>query len=144
MFRSLQEKVVTPISMFCDDAGFVSNSENLFSLWSLESEKHTGLLRYAHRKQIGDLHVCTGPSPEPSALNFYATGSINHIPVVAKGVTRIVKKDFPTKGDSVREVAAAITAPGYIGGQFATNTIRSSVPGYVVSSIGTVRLWTTP
>jgi hypothetical protein len=144
IFRSLPERVVTPISTFCDNAGFVSTSENVFSLWSLDSEKHTGRLTYAHRMQIGELHVCTGPSDNPTALNFYAMGSIDHIPVVAKGVTTIVKKDFPAKGDTVREVAAAVSAPGYISGQFATNTIRSSTRGYVVSSIGTLRLWSAP
>jgi hypothetical protein len=144
VFRSVVVATITPLSTFCPtNAPFTANVETTFALWSLDTDNSTGLLSHAHRKEIGDIHVCTGPTTNPKVLNFYAQGHLNGVPFsTVRGEAILTSSNFPNTGATVRANHFDLVLPApYIGGTISTNTMRNATPGYLTSSIASARLW---
>jgi hypothetical protein len=101
--------------------------------------------------QVGQLRACFGETANPLRANFYAEGELASLSFMGKGECQSPRADFPESGINVFHCVLDLTnlPRGYIGGLLTTNSVRSrqdigpisNPPGYVQSSIATVRLW---
>jgi len=154
VLRSIPEQY-TPNPEWCsrERTGFAlpANAERLFSLWSVQTQSTDGKVVNAMANRAADGHTCFGPTADRSVLNFYAEGKIGSISYVGSGDCRIVAVDTPEKGlTPLRCVLILRGLPEpYVGGMLISNTIASKAalgsetdpPGYIQSSIATIRPW---
>jgi hypothetical protein len=151
--RSLRESRIAPTE-FCSQTrtGFGSATvEDQYTFRSTATRPADGLMVDANVTTIGRLHACFGSTGDPATANFYAEGVLGGVPFTGTGECRALKRDYPETGITgyrclleLRDLPKA-----YIGGQLTTNTVvsrnaigeRSDPPGYIQSSIATVRLW---
>lgn len=157
ILRSLREER-TPKSTWCtaERAGFAPfNSEFLlddrFTMWSVQVQARDGRVTDSRAGQAGNLRACFGQTPDPKLVNFYAEGQIGGLPVVGNGECLRLQADHPEKG--ITTYRCHLTLRGlpspYVGGLLTTNSLVSGAilsgdsdpPGYVQTSIATIRLW---
>jgi hypothetical protein len=150
--RSLRLSRITPTA-FCttENIGFTgSTAEDQYTFHSIATRSSDGLITNSNMATIGRLHACFGPTAEPLTINFYAEGVLAGVSFAGRGECR-AKPDYPEPGITANRCFLELRdlPSEYRGGQLTTNTVvsRQSIgessdpPGYVQSSIVTVRLW---
>ncbi len=152
MARSIRESRVTA-TKFCEQTktGFSARIEDRYTRRSIATRPTDGLITNTNVNKIGSLHVCFGPTSDPTTFNFYAEGVLGNVTFTGSGDCRTVKQDFPEPGiSSARCFLELRDLPtGYVGGLLTSNTVasrnpigeNSDPPGYTQPSIATVRLW---
>jgi hypothetical protein len=125
--------------------------EDSFSFAAVTTVSHTGAITEALGAQTGSAHACFGSTSDPAVMNFYAEGELIGLRFTGVGKCTTLRSDFPEPG--LRIVHCFLNLNGlkepYVGGLLTSNTIgsrkplgvESDPPGYVQSSIATVRLW---
>ena len=160
ILRSLREER-TPKSTWCtaERAGFAPfNSEFLlddrFAMWSMQVQPRDGRITDAKSNRVGELRTCIGLTTDPKVFNFYAEGQLAGLSVTGGGDCLLVRPDYPEK--AIATLRCYLNLRGlpspYIGGLLTTNTLTSRAvlsgdsepPGYVQTSIATIRLWRAP
>jgi hypothetical protein len=153
VLRSVREERVSDPN-FCSAAriGFTSfNVADRFSLWSVRPRAADGRIKNAMVREAGHFRACFGPTADPRVANFYGEGQIGGTEFTGSGECKLVHDNFPEAGLRTFGCFLALNqlpAP-YIGGFLTTNTIVSRAvlggetdpPGYVQTSIATIRLW---
>lgn len=154
VLRSVREER-TPSPGWCsqDRAGFAPYASNVdrFSLWSVQVRSSEGRIVNTKSDKAAEVRACFGPTADRAAINFYAEGQIAALSFIANGDCRVVRRDFPEKGIVIQRCALnlrGLPSP-YVGGLLTSNTIGSKAllggdtdpPGYLQSSIATIRLW---
>jgi hypothetical protein len=150
--RSLRQtnEVVTPA---CDAVkiGFENtNIDAQFLFRSIATRPSDGRLIDASIETVGNIHTCQGTTSDPNVGNFYGEGQLGGIAFRGSGTCQNITG--PEKG--LRLSRCFLDLKGlpdeYTGGRLTTNTMNSpskilgettDPPGYIQSSIATVRLW---
>jgi hypothetical protein len=157
VLRSVREERVAK-STWCSQerAGFAPfKSEFLvddrFSFWSIQTDPGEGKIIDARAKEVGHIRACYGLTADPRSFNFYGEGQVGKLSFAGTGDCLIVRTDYPEKGITTFRCMLnlrGLPSP-YTGGLLATNTVGSRAmlgaetdpPGFVQSSIATIRLW---
>lgn len=146
--RTALKRGATPA---CAAAPFTSVSEQVFDLWSVEV-RADGRVVNAHKKSVGSFTGCFGQPAQDYSLRMYATGTVARISWAGLGECIVPKAQPP-----VRTVVAYTChldldklPDTYAGGFLVSSTLQpvlrdkpptAHVPGYVSTSVVTVRLW---
>jgi hypothetical protein len=160
VLRSVREERITK-SDWCTPAraGFEQSSggfmvEDRYTMWAVAVRSSDGQIIDASANKAGELHVCFGSTTDRTVLNFFTEGRIAGLPLLGNGNCVAMPPDFPEKG--ITRVRCYLELRGlpapYVGGLLTTNSVASKVglggvtdpPGYVQSSIATIRLWRAP
>ena len=106
-----------------------------------------GLITDANVAAIGTIRTCLA-ALDAASRNFYAEGRLGPIDFTGRGECRSTQANFPEQGLTVVRCFLALEnlPPEYVGGHLTTNSLGSlggiaEPPGYVQTSIATVRLW---
>ena len=132
--------------------GFLS--EERYSMWAVTVRPADGRISDAKASKAGELRACFRSTADPKVVGFFTEGRLAGVTFRGSGNCLVLRLDFPEKG--IRPVRCFLElrdlpAP-YTGGVLTTNSVTSRAalgdatdpPGYVQSSIATVRLWRTP
>jgi hypothetical protein len=164
VLRSIKEESI-PKSDWCTPArtafepldpsggGFVS--EERYSMWAVTVRPADGRISDAKANKVGELRACFRSTADPKVVAFFTEGRLAGVTFSGSGGNCVVLRlDFPEKG--IRPVRCFLElrdlpAP-YTSGVLTTNSVTSRAalgdatdpPGYVQSSIATVRLWRAP
>jgi hypothetical protein len=154
--RSVRQARV-PTTSFCDVAkiGFANaNIEDQYIFRSISTRTSDGLVTDASVQTVRTAHACFGPTSDPNALNFYAEGQLGGVSFRGVGDCQNNRNypNYPEGGLGVSRCFLDLSGlpDSYVGGRLTSNSIvspnsligeRTDPPGYVQSSIATVRLW---
>jgi hypothetical protein len=125
--------------------------EDRFEMWSVRVSPSDARITDARSEQVGELRTCLGFTTDPRIFNFYAEGRVGSIPVTGSGECAVTEPNFPEPGITGLRChlkLRGMPAP-YVGGLLTSNSVLSKAvlgletdpPGYLHSSIATVRLW---
>jgi len=147
--RTAQTRGATPA---CTAAPFTSTNEQDFDLWSLDVRGSDSRVVNTHKSGVGSFAACFSAPAQDHALQMYAAGSVAHIPWVGIGECIVPKAQPPVH--TVVTYTCRLDLSGlpekYDGGFAISSTLATflrdqpptaHVPGYVSTSIVTVRLW---
>jgi hypothetical protein len=148
--RTAQERGATPA---CASAPFPTASEDHYALWSINLRASDSRLVNTHRKAVGEFRACLSRLAQGEPLNMYATGTLAHIPWVGVGECLVTKSQPPVR--TVLALNCQLNLSGlpeaYAGGILTSSTVAplvgrergaaAHVPGYLSTSVVTVRLW---
>ena len=120
-------------------------------MWSVRVRARDGGVDDAKASDVGSLKACFGATPDPSVVNFYAEATLSAMPMTGNGACHLVEANAPEKGISTFRChlkLRGLAAP-YTSGLLTTSSVVSKAvlgpdsdpPGYVQTSIATVRLW---
>jgi len=155
ILRSVREQH-QPVAGWCSPVRtgfepFPTDSERLFSFWSLRLRPEDGRVVETKDTHVAQLRACFGATSERARQNFYAEISMGSISFHGNGECLALKNDFPEVGlFPVRcQLILGGLPPPYVGGLLTTNTMTSHAafggdtdpPGYTQASIATIRLW---
>jgi hypothetical protein len=155
--RSVRLSRTSPVGAFCDPArtSFSPELNDDTYLFKSVTVKHqgenAGLMTDPDGETVGTLHACFGPTADPATFSFYAEGDIHGIPLTGKGACTGGVPGEPEVGLGTQRCYLELSGlpAEYVHGFLTTNTMGSlqsigkitNPPGYVQSSIATVRLW---
>jgi hypothetical protein len=151
--RSLRESRVPPTAYCAQERiGFGGAvAEDQYTFHSIASRVADALVTSAKERTVGRAHACVAPAANPRTLNFYAEGAIDTVSFKAIGDCRAAEADKPEPGITFYSCFLELRGlpQGYAGGYLTSSTIvsrhpegeTSDPPGYVQSSIATIRLW---
>lgn len=153
MLRSLRVERI-PKSTWCtpDRAGFGQFIfEDRFTMWSVGVRPRDGRVDNAKAGEAGSLQTCFGLTADPKVVNFYAEGQTAGLSLVGNDECQLVRADFPEKGIATYRCYLALHGlpSPYVCGLLTTSSLvsgavisgESDPPGYVQTSIATIRLW---
>jgi len=131
--------------------------ERQFTFRSVGTSTLDGSVLDANAKTVGSAHACFGLTEKPAIFDFYAdivlesTRQARRIAFMGLGECQLKQPDFPEKGLTISRCFLDLTdlPSEYIGGLLTTNSMGSrkafgtetDPPGYIQSSIATIRLW---
>lgn len=148
--RSSQERGATPA---CAAAPFVTATEDHYDLWSIELRASDSRVVSTHKKPVGEFRACLSQLAQGQPLNMYATGSIAGTQWTGVGECAITKAQPPVR--TVLSLNCQLNLSGlpdrYAGGVLTSSTLApllpreqgptAHVPGYLSTSVVTVRFW---
>jgi hypothetical protein len=150
--RSVPESL-TPPTAFCalERIGFSGpNFEGQYTFRSTATSASDGRMVDMNVKTIGSIHLCTGPTSDPTIINFYGEGLLGRTPFKGLGECRR-RPDLPERGLVALNCFLNLSGlpSQFVGGLLTTNSMGSrsrlgmetDPPGYTQSSIATIRLW---
>jgi hypothetical protein len=140
----------------CQAAGFVSNAEDVYRLWSIDTVQSTGRVKNAHVRGIGEFHACFGAATATQTIPMYATGAMGDIGWTGRGECVGMAAQPPEP--AVRALNCNLRVEGlpagYAGGWLTSSSLApvlganappdAHVRGYVSTSIVVLRLWRSP
>jgi hypothetical protein len=63
----------------CQAAGFASNAEDVYRLWSIRTVQSTARVKDAHVRAIGEFRACFGAATATQTIPMYAFGTMGGI-----------------------------------------------------------------
>lgn len=132
--------------------GFLS--EERYSMWAVTVRPADGRISDAKASNVGELRACFRSTADPKVVGFFTEGRAGGVTFSGNGNCIVLRLDFPEKG--IRPVRCFLEVRDlpvpYTGGVLTTNSVTSRAalgdatdpPGYVQSSIATIRLWRAP
>jgi hypothetical protein len=152
--RSVHETSADVPTEFCAKARTGVERATLewrYTLRSVSTSTLDGSVLDTNVKTIGGAHSCFGPTANPAIFEFYGEFSFDHIAFNGLGECQLGKPDFPEKGLTFSRCLLDLSGlpVEYVGGRLTTNSMGSrnafgtqtDPPGYIQSSIATIRLW---
>jgi hypothetical protein len=155
VFRTTRTRRTTGATPACASAPFPSVAEDFYDLWSVQMRASDARIVDTHKSSVGGFTACFGQAVQGQPLLMYATGTVARIPWAGTGECNPLKSQPP-----VRTVAAfncILNLSGlpeaYAGGFLASSTVApigkgldptAHVPGYLSTSVVTLRLWRKP
>ena len=146
--RSRFSSLDLPVTPFCDAAQFPADypveRERHYDYWSTGQSKE-GLLVDANVQRLGGHHGCYSVNKN-RMIYSYMTGTLAGITFTARGSCIFNPDRAPQLG--VRPYTCNYVmsdlAAGYVGGQSTWNGVTTDIPGYLTTTIGSIRLWRGP
>ena len=151
--RSVPESRTAPTA-FCAQQriGFGGATlEGQYTFRSTATQTSDGRMIDTNAKKIGSIHLCVGPTSDPTISNFYGEGFLGRTPFKGIGECHPRKHDFPERGLNMWNCFLDLSGlpSAYVGGLLTTNTMTSlqslgmetDPRGYTQASIATIRLW---
>ena len=150
--RSIRVSHALP-TRFCSQPriGFTVTNEDRFTFSSIATRLSDGRVVDANVQTIGGIRVCIGRTPDPAVMEFYGQGQLGPVSFTGTGACHSIKPNFPEQGLYPLRCSLDLSGlpRGYVGGELTTNTLISRAalgpqtdpPGYLQSSIATIRLW---
>ena len=153
VFRTTRTRHVRGPTAACAPAPFASANEDYYELWSIELRSRDSRLVDARRSAVGGFTACLGQLAAGQPVPMYAMGTLAEIPWTGVG------ECMPAKSQPPIRTAIAFTCrldlnglpPKYAGGFLVSSTLapalganqpaNAHVPGYLSTSIVSVRLW---
>jgi len=138
-----------PVTSFCDAAKFPIDypveRERYYEYWSTVTHQQDGLLLNGNVQAVGGHHGCYSINRN-GMIYSYMTGTVAGIPFTARGTCVFNPERAPQTGVSPYTCNYAMSdlPDGYVGGQSTWNGVTTDVPGYLTTTIGSVRLWRRP
>jgi hypothetical protein len=151
--RSVRQSRI-PATKFCDQArtGFENlRSEDEYVFRSISTRASDGLVVDASVQTVGRAHACFGPTSDPEIIDFYGEGELGGVSFAGRGDCRPTPDQPESRLTWSRCFLDLTKLPQpYLRGRLTSNTVgspdsligeKTDPPGYVQSSIATVRLW---
>jgi hypothetical protein len=151
--RTDQQRGATPA---CSAAGFSTVTEDRYALWSIELRASDGRVVKTHQKLVGDFLACFSQLAADRPLSMYATGTTANISWTGVGECAITKAQPPVRTVLALNCQLNLSGlpEGYAGGIATSSTLApligreqgptAYVPGYLSTSVVTLRLWKKP
>jgi len=150
--RTDQRRGATPA---CAAAPFASVNEQDFDLWSIDVRGADSRVVNTHKSGVGGFTACFSQPAQDHSLQMYAAGTVARIPWIGVGECIVPKAQPPVR--TVATYTCRLDLSGlpekYSGGFGVSSTLATllrdqpptaHVPGYVSTSIVTIRLWKKP
>ena len=156
VFRTTRTQHHPGATPACAAAPFPSANEDYYDLWSIELRATDSRVVNTHKSEVGGFTACLGQLVQDHPVQMYATGTVAHIPWVGVGECVVLKSQPPVR------TAVAFTCQlnlsglpeAYSGGFGVSSTLSpflskdqpatAHVPGYLSTSVVTLRLWKKP
>ncbi len=156
VFRTTRTQHKSGATPACAAAPFASVNEDYYDLWSIELRASDSHIANTHKSEVGGFTACFGPLALDHPFQMYATGNVAHVPWIGVGECVMVKSQPPVR------TAIAFTCQlnlsglpdAYSGGFVVSSTLApflsrdqpatAHVPGYLSTSVVTLRLWKKP
>lgn len=153
VFRTTRTQHQSGATRACEVAPFPSANEDYYGLWSIELRASDSRVVKTHKRTVGGFTACLGQLTRDHPLQMYATGTVARIPWVGVGECEVLKSQPPVR------TAIAFTCrlnlsglpEAYAGGFLVSSTLApflgknqgatAHVPGYLSTSVVTLRLW---
>jgi hypothetical protein len=156
VFRTTRMQHKPSATPACAAAPFPSVTEDYYDLWSIELRTSDSRIVNTHKSGVGGFTACFGQPAQDHSLQMYAMGTVAHIPWVGLGECVALKSQPPVR--TVVAFSCHLNLSGlpeaYSGGFVASSTLApflgkdqgpaAHVPGYLSTSIVTLRLWKKP
>jgi len=151
--RTTRTEFIQGATPACAPAPFTAASEQHYDAWSISLRGSDGRVVKTHEKQIGEFMACFGSITPTGTLPMYAAGTLGSLSYVATGECRFMKSKPPTLKLLVLHCSGDLSGlpADYVGGYLTTSSLAPSggkeavdVPGYLSTSIITMRLWKKP
>ncbi len=156
VFRTIRTQRRPGATPACAAAPFQSTGEDYYALWSIELRASDGRVVNTHKNGIGGFTACFSRLVPNQPVQMYATGTLAHIPWTGVGQCVVQKAQPPVR--TAVAFDCTLTMSGlpevYTGGFLASSTLApflannpdpsAHVPGYLSTSVITVRLWKKP
>jgi hypothetical protein len=156
VFRTTRTRRTTGPTPACEPAPFPSAAEDYYDLWSIQLRTSDARVVETHESAVGGFTACFAAPVPGQPLQMYAIGTLASIPWTGTGQCDPVKSQPPIRTViSFNCVLNLISLPErYAGGFFVSSTVAANlgrgadpaehVPGYLSTSVVTVRLWHKP
>jgi hypothetical protein len=153
VFRTTRTQHQSGKTPACAVAPFASVNEDYYDLWSIELRPSDSRVVDTHKNEVGGFTACFGPLALDRPLLMYATGKVARIPWAGVGECVTLKSQPPVRTAVAFNCRMNLTQlPGaYAGGFLISSTLApfisrnqdptAHVPGYLSTSIVTMRLW---
>jgi hypothetical protein len=138
-----------PVTSFCDaaqfPAGYPVERERHYEYWSTTGRSTDGLVANGEVRRLGGHHGCYSVNKD-GLIYSYMTGTFAGLPFTARGtcVFNPERAPAPAVTPYTCNYALSDLPTGYVGGQATWNGITTNDPGYLTTTIGTIRLWKRP
>jgi len=135
-----------PVTSFCDPAQFPADypveRERNYAYWSMSARSTDGVVVDENVQRLGGHHGCYSVNKN-GMIYAYMTGTFVGIPFTARGTCVFNPERAPYPGVSPYTCSYAFSdlPSGYVGGQVTWNGATTDEPGYLTTTIGTIRLW---
>ena len=158
VFRTSRTEATPGGTPFCAAAPFVSIREDFYALASLELNTKTSKVTNTHVRPVGGFRACfTGFSPvvegQARTLQMFAKGETAGIPWTGQGGCVVMAAQPPVRTVLALNCQLALSGLGepYASGLLVSSTVApvlganarpdAHVPGYLSTSVVTLRLW---
>lgn len=139
----------------CASAPFPSANEDYYALWSIGVRARDSRIMGTHKKSVGGFTACFGQLVQGKPVPMYAAGTVAHIPWTGVGECVVVKSQPPVKTAVAFHCLLDLSGlpEAYSGGFGVSSTVQpflkdqpptAHVPGYLSTSVITMRLWKKP
>lgn len=140
----------------CGQAGFESNAEDFYQLWSIAVNAKSSRLTDGHVRSVGGFTACFGALAPNQPFKMFASGDVAQLHWSGRG--ECVPMSAQPPDIKVRafncNLALDQLPDGYASGWLTSSTLApvlgptaspdAHVPGYLSTSVVTLRLWKTP
>ena len=156
VFRTSRTRHTAGQTSACSAAPFSSTNEDFYQLWSIQTHAADSRVVNTHVRNVGGFTACLGQLARDQPLQMYATGTVDQIPWIGVGECLALMSQPPVR------TAIAFTChlnlsglpERYTGGFLTSSTLApflgkdqpptAYIPGYLSTSVATVRLWKRP
>jgi hypothetical protein len=133
----------------CAAAPFTTRQQDYYELYSVRTDEATGMVTDAQASPVRGFTACLGEFRENGTFDMFMVGQMAQGDAYqATAECEIVAGGAPVEGSFLLHCHGLMTDPpsGYGGGYVTSSTLAptgaaSDVPGYVSTSIVTMRLW---
>ncbi len=148
--RTRHERGPTPA---CTPAPFASANEDYYELWSVAIRSRDSRITNARRSSVGGFTACLGQLAVGQPVPMYATGQLANVPWKGIGECTPLKSQPPIRTALAFTCRLELSGlpESYAGGFLVSSTLApllganqppdAHVPGYLSTSVVTVRLW---
>jgi hypothetical protein len=153
VFRTTRTQHQSGKTPACAAAPFASVNEDYYDLWSIVLRTSDSRVVKTHENEVGGFTACFGPLALDRPLLMYATGKVARIPWAGVGECLTLKSQPPVRTAIAFNCRMNLTSlpDNYAGGFLVSSTLApiisrdqaptAHVPGYLSTSIVTMRLW---
>ena len=156
IFRTVRTARVRGATPFCADAGFEPVAEDVYALWSLQTNDKSSRVSATHIRPVGEFRACFGATAVGKPFDMYARGTTGGVAWTGKGECTPMAAQPPVSTVRTFNCNLALSGlpEGYAGGWVTSSTAApilgatappdAHVRGYLSTSIVTLRLWKNP
>lgn len=156
VFRTVRTQHKSGATSACAAAPFPSANEDYYDLWSIELRARDSRVVNTHKAEVGGFTACMGQLVQGHPVQMYATGKIANVPWVGIGECAVLKSQPPVRTVVAFQCQLDLSGlpGGYSRGSLISSTLApflgkdqsagAHVPGYLSTSVVTVRLWRKP
>jgi hypothetical protein len=151
--RTTRTQYIPGATPACAAAPFNSASEQHYDAWSVSLRSTDARMVNTHVRRMGEFAVCFGALTSERSFPLYAWGNQGAVTYRAAGECRFMQSKPPAAKLLVLSCRADLNGlpDSYVGGYLTTSSLAPSggknaldVPGYLSTSVITMRLWKKP